>query len=122
MSQEPLPTLQPITAEEWRDVLVRKVAPEFEPHLRREYRRYPVQGEVIAHYTYDERTFKRTWPLLEISLGGITAKAYHEIPADINAMLEVRIDGDTYPVAGRVRHCTSTLGGFKIGIQLRFGE
>ncbi|MEE8170150.1 MAG: PilZ domain-containing protein [Phycisphaerae bacterium] len=113
---------QPLTFAQWKRILARIVAPEFERNMNRKFRRYAVPGEVTAHFVKEDREYKRSWPLLEVSAEGITAKAFDEIPSDTRVTIELDFDDQPHLLTGTVVHCTETLGGHKIGIRLDFPD
>lgn len=110
----------PITRRQWREVLARSVAAELEPMLRRQFRRYAVRGEARATWLHDGTTFSRTWSILDISVQGMMVKAYEDVPTDVRLNLMVNLDGTPMPMVGRAIHCTQTLGGWKLGVELVF--
>lgn len=62
----------------------------------------------------------RTLPLLQISDDGITAKSYALLPVNLPVRIELWLGEDHLFLKGRVRHCTGTFDGFKLGLQLIF--
>lgn len=104
----------------WRKMLSAQVAGEIESHSRRSWRRYPAEGEVKAEYKVDGEPRKRTWDLLQIAAGGLTVRTGEEMPTDTPVALYINMDGNPVPARGLTRHCTQTLGGYKVGIKLLF--
>lgn len=120
MSVEAIPQQSFISYEEWQALLTRLVSPEFEPQLRRTFRRYPASGEVKARWQVDAAQYKRTWRVLEVSSQGLTLKCHEEIPIDTILDMMVNLDGKPLSARAHVVHCTQTLGGFKVGVQMFF--
>ncbi len=59
--------------------------------------------------------------LLNASADGVMVLTREEVPADISAVMAFNSDDEIeYVLAGDVVHCTSTIGGYKVGIRLRF--
>jgi hypothetical protein len=58
--------------------------------------------------------------LLNASQEGLTTKGQTPITLNTEVVLELNPEGTPFAVRGRIAHCTETLGGFKIGIELRF--
>ncbi|MBN2561397.1 MAG: PilZ domain-containing protein [Phycisphaerae bacterium] len=113
---------KPMTFQRWSTLLKQVVAPEFESDARREYRRYHISGDLKVTFVRDGQEYKRSWDLLEVSLQGLTARANNE--ASLGVSLEIRLDvaGHRVRARGKVVHCTGTLGGYKVGIELDFPD
>lgn len=112
-----------LSADDWRDVIRSLVAAELEPLRRRRQRRYHVfTGEVRLTYTdpIDGRTCTRTAGLLNVSTGGMMVKTYSPMPEGIPVELEVNVGEFHFFAHARLRHSSSTLGGYKVGIELVF--
>ncbi len=109
-----------ISYEDWQALLARLVSPEFEPQLRRTFRRYPASGESKAHWQANGTPYKRTWRVLEVSTQGMTLKCHEAVAIDTIVDMMVNLDGQPVAVRAHVVHCTQTLGGFKVGVQLFF--
>jgi hypothetical protein len=112
-----------LSAEDWREVIRSLVAAELEPLRRRRQRRYHVYtGEVRITYNdpLDERACTRTAGLLNVSTGGMMVKTYSPMPENIPAELEVTVGEFHFFAHARLRHSSSTLGGYKVGIELLF--
>ncbi len=110
------------TQDEWQRTLAGVVEAEFEPHYRRQHRRYAVTGEVKAVGEMDGQPFKKTWPLLEASAEGLTAKATSEFLVGTSLILQIHLSNSSLTIRGRIKHCTQTLGGYKLGIHLQFSS
>ncbi len=113
---------EPISFESWRRFLEQTVVPTAAPDARRKHKRYDVEGELKVRFVKGRKEYSRTWTLLQLSYGGVTAKASNEVPMDLVVEMGINIDGHLLGARGRVTHCTGTLGGYKVGIKLEFQE
>lgn len=117
-----------VTRDEWLAVLGRLVRPEIEPLRRRKYRRYSIEppsyGDARLSFrpgrSPTTRPAVRSGPVLDISPAGMMVKTYSELPVGVQVSAQVVLDGLRLALRGRVVHCTNTLGGFKVGIELHF--
>ena len=121
----PLPTeLRPITREQWLQMIAPYVTTEPEPGVRRAQRRYNVEGMVAVApiNAAGSQTAVRTVSLLQLSDDGIMVRSHTDLPLDTIVGMQVYIEDHIFTVLGRVMHCTDTVGGYKIGIQLAFTD
>jgi hypothetical protein len=122
MSANETPLATDSTRGRWLKALQETVSAEFEPVYRRRQRRYAVVGEVRVSGKLEGEPFRRTWPLIEASSDGLTAKGSEEIRLGVEFDVVVQISDDPITARGRTVHCTQTLGGYKIGILLEFPD
>ena len=60
---------------------------------------------------------------MEISAGGISLKIEQMIPEGRHVDLELYLAGDDgFTLAGRVVHCTQSVSGFSVGIEILFPD
>ena len=111
-----------LTHEQWNELLTLVVAPELGKNLRRGTRRYPVMGEAKLTYEKDGKTYRRTFDIINLSRGGMTLKGYDEVKADTLIDCKVTLGPHVAPVKAKVVHCTGTLGGFKVGVEILFRD
>ncbi|MEK6644760.1 MAG: PilZ domain-containing protein [Planctomycetota bacterium] len=111
-----------LTELQWRKILAVRVSADFETGTRRSWRRYPVVGEVKAHYQIDEEPRRRSWDIMTGSARGLTLRSEDELPLGTKLSLQVVLEEGTFPAMGVVMHCTQTLGGFKLGVQFNFAS
>ena len=104
----------------WRRAIVDQVAAEADSHSRRHWSRCPVTGEVKAEFSVNGELRKRSWDLLQVSVGGLTVRTGEEIAADTPVDLRVQLNDELLFCKGATCHCTQTVGGFKVGIRLIF--
>ncbi|MFQ5806250.1 MAG: hypothetical protein ACE5I3_07365 [Phycisphaerae bacterium] len=112
-----------LARDRWLEILSRCVSPEVEPPIRRKSRRYGLRfGVVRLHYKEDGTPRTLTASLLQVSADGLMARSHTPIPLSIPVWIEVTLEDDTFALLGQVAHSTQTVGGYKIGIHLRFPE
>ncbi|MEP0847461.1 MAG: PilZ domain-containing protein [Phycisphaerae bacterium] len=116
----------------WLTVLVRHVALQEERPFRRKYNResYRYEGDFGAvqvfepdHVALPGARADGMWAaLVQISLGGIMIRS--RSPLDVGSLprLEIALEDEVIHARGVVRHCTDTIGGYKIGIELLFDD
>ncbi|MFQ5502903.1 MAG: PilZ domain-containing protein [Phycisphaerae bacterium] len=110
-----------ITKDYWWRFLQRTVAPGNTRDVRfRRSQRYPLQGELKLTVDGHEEMGFWSLALLEVSLEGLSAKASYDIPVDREVIIELNPDAAHIVMKGRVIHCTQTIGGYKVGIELIF--
>jgi len=114
--------LPAMSIEQWNELLTRVVAPELGKNLRRGTRRYPLLGEAKLTYEKDGKTYRRTFDVINVSRGGMTLKGYDEVKADTIIELKVTLGPHVAPLKAKVVHCTGTLGGFKVGVEILFKD
>lgn len=122
METTPNTSAAAVSREKWIETLMSVVQAEFEPPVRRKHRRYPIVGTVRLLARVEDEPIRRTLSLMEGSVDGLTARSEFELPMDLRADLVVNVAGEPLSLRGRVVHCTQTLGGFKVGFELEFGE
>ncbi|MBI5763420.1 MAG: PilZ domain-containing protein [Planctomycetes bacterium] len=111
-----------LTEHRWRQFLAVRVAADFERGTRRSWRRYPIVGEVKAQYQIDDQPRKRSWDILSGSARGLTIRSDEEVPLGTKIALQIHLEEGAFPAAAVVKHCTQTVGGYKLGIQFVFAD
>lgn len=104
----------------WLRFLCRAVEVECKTDPKRATRRYSFYGDVKLFFDEDGNTRNRSLSFMNISADGITLKGASEIPIGSRVVVHLNPEGSWFALAGKVVHCTGTLGGFKIGITLDF--
>ena len=102
----------------WRKIIAKHIDAKIEAHSRRSWKRYRVEGSVIAEYRLDDKLHKRSCGLLEVSAGGLMIRMDHEIPQGTWIDLQIELEEATLLSTGMTCHCTQTIGGYKVGIRL----
>ena len=108
------------TRGEWLAFVKRQLEPLTRRAPHRNEERMPFVCEVILVPGGEGAGVRRRLMLINISNSGLMLKGETEIEEGIEALIEINPDGKPFHVVGVVRHCTQTLGGFKIGVNLRF--
>jgi hypothetical protein len=124
-TMQPAPNSQsvPLSRAAWQSLLARCVGePQMEPLVRRRARRYAVNlGACRALYQGDRKPVELHVKLLNASQSGVMVMSRAKVPANIPVLLAFTPDiGEEYLLAGEIVHCTDTIGGYKVGIRLRF--
>lgn len=113
-----------LSREAWQALLARSVsAPEFEPPVRRRSRRYGAWLGVAWHILYQKgrKLVELRVKLMNAAPEGVMVLSREEVPECIPVLLTFIADVEQeYLLSGKIQHCTSTVGGYKIGVQLCF--
>jgi hypothetical protein len=107
----------------WQELLACSVsAPEFEPPIRRRARRYGVRlGAWRMLYQNGRKPAELRVTLVNAALDGVMLLSRAEVPENIPTLLAFTADDDEeHQLVGEIVHCTSTVGGYKVGVRLRF--
>ncbi|MBX3394545.1 MAG: PilZ domain-containing protein [Phycisphaerae bacterium] len=88
------------------------------PHRQEE--RSPYQFEAVVLLDAEGQTSRRRLGVVNLSNSGIMLKGETDIEIGTPVLIELNPDGKPFHVVGEVRHCTQTLGGYKIGVRLKF--
>ncbi len=120
-------SVQPWTREQWARVLHRlDLIPTDEDFRRRQPRYGVVWGEVQIefhpHNDPSQPPIRRSAPIYDISLDGLMARCLKPIEPRTQVLLHIEIDQQQVTLRGVVRHSTQTIGGYRVGIELRFDE
>lgn len=114
--------LETPTRQRWREVLSPYADPEESGHRRNDERYYIALGSVKLVFEENGAPVERTGRVLNASDGGLMIKQYQDIPSNTQLQIEATIGEESFALAGRVAHCTQTVGGFKVGIELEFPD
>ena len=115
----------PITREQWVEVVDRNSARAVRPHHRRKHERFsPAMGTAKLVFTMpggmQSVPVVLSAPILDISAGGLAVKSESVILQKTGVGLDVNLEGCSMLLMGLVARCTSTIGGYEIGIELVF--
>jgi hypothetical protein len=115
----------PITRGQWIEAVARNSARAIRPHHRRKHNRFfPPMGTAKLVFTMPggAKTLPvvLTAPILDISDGGLAVKTESMIIQKTGVGLDVNLEGRQMFLMGSVARCTSTIGGYEIGIELVF--
>jgi len=114
--------LETPTRQRWREVLSQYADVEQCGQRRNNERYYIALGSVKLAFEEDGAPVERTGRVLNASDGGLMIKQYQDVPSDTQLQIEATIGEESFALAGRVAHCTQTVGGFKVGIELKFPD
>ncbi len=117
---------QPITPEQWTQLVAQHGSGAAASLMRRRQLRYHVQGPTRVafsrHADSSEASNARTCSVLDISNDGLMLRSREQVPLQTPLAIELYFGDQTITVFGTVVHCTQTVGAFKIGVKLRFDE
>lgn len=114
--------VNPVTADHWIR-FVDKVASELGDHdPRRLNRREPFENyEDVKLFIQDAGDVRHCLArITEVSVGGVSLWTDCEVPVCTRVMFEFHPDNKPVKVKGRIVHCTQTVGGYKVGIEIEF--
>jgi hypothetical protein len=117
--------MAPLSHVAWQELLACSVgAPEFEPPIRRRSRRYGVRlGAWRMFYQDGHKLVELRVKLANAALEGVMLLSHEAVPEDIPAVLAFTADDDDeHRLVGEIVHCTSTVGGYKVGVRLHFPD
>jgi hypothetical protein len=113
-----------LSREAWQALLARSVsAPEFEPPVRRRSRRYGAGLGAAWHILYQKggKLVELRVKLINAAPEGVMVLSREEVPKCVPVLLTFMADAEQECVLrGKIQHCTSTVGAYKIGVQLCF--
>ena len=117
---------QPITPEQWTQLVAQHGSGLAASLMRRRQLRYHVQGPTRVafsrHADSSEAWKAHTCSVLDISNDGLMLRCREEVPVHTPLAIELYFGDQTIMVFGTVVHCTQTVGAFKTGVKLRFDE
>jgi hypothetical protein len=71
-------------------------------------------------FELEGRPVQRSGRLLNISPGGLMVKQREPIAGQTRVLVKIACDEGELALAGRVAHCTQTVDGYKVGVELLF--
>ena len=117
---------QPITPEQWTQLVTQHGSGPAASLLRRRQLRYYVQGPTRVafsrHADSGDASNAHTCSVLDVSNDGLMLRSREQVPLQTPLAIELYFGDQTITVFGTVVHCTQTVGAFKIGVKLRFDE
>ena len=124
MSTQQQLVLRPITRGQWLKVVADRGVDSTEPLGRRAHRRYQTSGVARLSSPPDDNnpgdwihTRVMVW---EVSAGGLALKSGQMISENRPVDVELYLGGDACTLSGTVIHCTQSVSGFSVGIELHF--
>ncbi len=106
--------------QQWESLVAHHPAQPSPEHRRHESRRHTEIGTVELVYKAGGRAVQRTGKLLNISLGGLLIREQEHLDCGTKMLIQARLDQRELLLVGQVAHCTETVGGYKVGIELLF--
>ena len=108
------------TRRQWLDIIAKHPAPPDPVHRREHTRGHPAFQWAKVAFEKAGAPIVRPGTVLDASTTGIMIRQREEV--DVRTLVIVRavLDNQDITIAGQVMHCTQTVGGYKIGIELRF--
>ena len=117
---------QPITPEQWTQLVTQHGSGPAASLLRRRQLRYYVQGPTRVafsrHADSRDASNAHTCSVLDVSNDGLMLRSREQVPLQTPLAIELYFGEQTITIFGTVVHCTQTVGAFKIGVKLRFDE
>jgi hypothetical protein len=89
-------------------------------HRRQQRRRNTAIGTVQAVFKQEGRLHVRAGKVLNVSPRGVLVLQREDVSWGTKVVLQVRLGNTEALLFGKVAHCTETVGGFKVGVELRF--
>lgn len=114
--------LEVSTRQRWQEILSHCAELEKRGPRRSDERRCVEFGAVRLVFEQDGTPVMRYGRLLNASEEGLMVKQYRDIPSAMPVRIEVTIGDESFTLRGEVAHCTQTIGGFKVGIELQFTD
>lgn len=108
------------TRNEWAAFIKMVDAPGARAEPSRHEERSAFQMEVAVMTDEDGQSVRRHMSMMNLSPGGLMLKCEFEFEQGTQMLIEINPDGKPFHVVGVVKHCTQTLGGYKIGVRLIF--
>ncbi len=116
----------PLSRGAWADLLARGIqTPETEPPVRRRSRRYVAALGTAWRVLYQKgpKVVELRGKLINASAEGLMLLCRTEVPLRVPAIVAFTgVAEDEYTLAGEIRHCTGTVGGYKVGVRLCFPD
>jgi len=94
-----------------------EVTPE---HRRQDRRRYTPLGSARLVFKQDGRPQVRGGKVLNVSSRGMLVWQREDINWGTKVVVQARLGETDTLLFGHVAHCTETVGGFKVGVELQF--
>ena len=111
-----------IRCELWQQIISRFPPDETPRHRRKHGRRGGSLGPVELAFEQGGEAVTRTGTLLNVSPEGVMIKQQDKIEPGTTVVMKAIPWEEMVVLKGRVIHCTETVGGFKVGIELRFAD
>src|SRR3990172_5361471 len=124
MSQTTHADLEPMTRDHWLEIVEQSGKLVTEPLIRRQSPRH--YTDTVAKLAFDSDggagKTRQTMlcSVLDISPTGMMLHSHREVAPSTVVDIEWYEGDAILTLSGRIRHCTGTVGAFKIGVELQF--
>ena len=121
-SEEHAPSAGPAwtTREEWLRLVERHMLTH-KPDTRRTHQRAPVPpSPMLLAFELAGRHVKDNGTVINVSADGIMFRRQKPIRDGLHVVIRLKLDGGLVLLHGSVAHCTQTVSGYSVGIQLVF--
>lgn len=108
------------TWEQWLRAVTNLPARQEPEHRRREERGLPEFGVANVTFTHHSRRRECSGKIMNASTGGLMLRTHDAISDGVDVELQVAFEDEMFYLTGTVAHCTMSIGGYKIGIELKF--
>lgn len=106
----------------WCELIASYPPTQSSEYRRKHTRRDVLLGAVQLAFELGGKPTLRSGALLNASPTGVLVKQRDRIPYGTTVLVKVLIASDTILLLGRAIHCTQTVGGYKLGIELQFPD
>jgi hypothetical protein len=122
MAADSTSTWKILSRKQWVDALRRHVCAEVEPVVRRSEPRFDVVigGCRLMYQDPGGAAAVTAATLIQVSASGAMLRIHVEVPVGQLVSLECPLYAEGAAVNGVVAHTTSTVGAYKVGLELRF--
>lgn len=113
---------KPISQEQWHRFVVQVASKSTDHDPRRINPREPFQSyeDVKLNLQLAGEVEQRTARITEVSVGGVTCWTDAEVPVCVKVTFQFHPENEPIRLRGKIVHCTQTVGGYKVGIELEF--
>jgi hypothetical protein len=106
--------------EKWEAFVAQQPEEPTPEHRRSNCRRDTAFGMAELVFTLDGRQMQRSGRVLNISPGGLMVKQREPVTGGTRVLVKIACEDGELVLAGCVVHCTETVGGYKLGVELLF--
>ena len=106
--------------EKWEAFVAQQPEEPTPEHRRSNRRRDTAFGMAELVFTLEGRQVQRSGRVLNISPTGLMVKQREPVADGSSVLVKVGCEDGELVLSGRVMHCTETVGGYKLGIELLF--
>ncbi len=104
--------------ESWREFVQSFDAVEQPEHRRRAARHDVGHGFVEVYELPQTTKLVTTGTVINVSENALMLRTRASVGIAMQIRIELGVDDDEFVLIGEVRHCTPTVGGYKLGVEL----